>query len=185
STLVSQILSGGHWHINADEPAFYDYNAENKTAAHLLVNVGTPFRSSDHDPILLGLSLSPQPTTYAMWQAGRAWDSVSTGALEDPDGDGLQNWVEFAMNTNPEMSSATQLPVANRVPDELRFDFRQRVQLSGTQVIPEWSEDMISWSPMPTASTLESLDLQTELKRAVISTAGKDRLFLRLRVTGP
>jgi predicted extracellular nuclease len=185
NTLVSQILSGGHWHINADEPAFYDYNTENKTAAHLLVNVGTPFRSSDHDPILLGLSLSPQPTTYAMWQAARAWASVSTGALEDPDGDGLQNWVEFALNTNPEMSSAAQLPVANRMPDELRFDFRQRVQLSGTQVIPEWSEDMISWSPMPTTTTLESLDLQTELKRTVIPTVGKDRLFLRLRVTGP
>jgi predicted extracellular nuclease len=185
SSLDSQILSGGHWHINADEPAFYDYNTENKSAAHLLVNVGTPFRSSDHDPILMGVSLMPQSTTYAMWQAARVWVSASTAATDDPDADGLQNLVEFAMNTNPEMSSATQLPVADRLQNELRFDYRQRVQLSGTQIIPEWSEDMVSWSLMPAASTLQSLDLQTELKRAVISTVGKDRLFLRLRVTGP
>jgi hypothetical protein len=185
ATMGAQILANDHWHINADEPAFYDYNTENKSAAHLLINVGTPYRSSDHDPILVGVSLMPQSTTYAMWQAARVWASASTAATDDPDGDGVQNLVEFALNTNPESPSAAQLPQADRLQNELHFDYRQRVQLSGTQIIPEWSEDMLSWSLVPAADTLQSLDLQTELKRAVISTVGKDRLFLRLRVTGP
>jgi hypothetical protein len=185
ATMGPQILAHDHWHINADEPAFYDYNAETKSAAQLLINAGTPFRSSDHDPILVGVSLMPQSTTYTMWQAARVWTSVSTAAGDDPDGDGVQNLIEFALNTDPEVPSAAQLPQADRGQNELRFDYQQRVQLSGTQILPEWSEDMASWSLMPTPSTLQSLDLRTELKRAVISTVGKDRLFLRLRVTGP
>ncbi len=185
-TMTTQITQVGHWHINADEPAFYDYNTENKSAAHLLLNVGTPFRSSDHDPILVGISLSPQPTTYAMWVAARAWvPSASKLALDDPDADGLKNLVEFALNTNPEAESNAQMPVANRAGNELRFDYRSRVMLSGTQIIPEWSEDLNAWQDMTSISTQQNLDTQTELKRAVISTVGKDKLFVRLRVTGP
>jgi predicted extracellular nuclease len=185
ASMESQILAHDHWHINADEPAFYDYNTETKSAAQLLINVGTPFRSSDHDPILVGVSLMPQSMTFAMWQAARVWASASVAAGDDPDGDGVQNLIEFALNTNPEVPSTAQLPQAERLPNELHFDYRQRVQLNGTQIIPEWSEDLVSWSAISTAITLQSLDLQTELKRAVVSTVGRDRLFLRLRVTGP
>lgn len=184
-TMAAQILANDHWHINADEPAFYDYNTENKSTAHLLNNVGTAFRSSDHDPILVGVSLIPQSTTYTMWQAARVWSSPGTAATDDPDSDGVPNLVEFALNTDPEVVSSLLLPQVNRVQDELCFDYRQRAQLSGTQIIPEWSEDMVSWSAMPNASTIQSLNLQTELRRAVMSTVGKQRLFLRLRVTGP
>ncbi len=45
------------WNINADEPIVLDYNVENKTPAQQALNVGTPYRSSDHDPIVVGLSL--------------------------------------------------------------------------------------------------------------------------------
>jgi len=185
ASMESQISAHDHWHINADEPAFYDYHTETKSAAQLLINEGTPFRSSDHDPILVGVSLMPQSMTFAMWQAARVWASASVAAGDDPDGDGVQNLIEFALNTNPEVPSTEQLPQAERLHHELHFDYRQRVQLSGTQIIPEWSEDLVSWSAISTAITLQSLDLQTELKRAVVSTVGRDRLFLRLRVTGP
>ncbi len=65
-SLVSQVNRAVEWHINADEPAFLDYNLELnpnnpgaglKSSAQQAVNVGTPFRSSDHDPVLVGLSL--------------------------------------------------------------------------------------------------------------------------------
>lgn len=186
ATMETQIPGAGHWHINADEPAFYDYNMESKSAAHLLINVGTPFRSSDHDPILVGVSLSPQPTTFAMWQVARTWaPGAGIAALDDPDGDGLRNLLEFALNTNPETDSSAQMPGGGRVGDEFRFDYRSRVQLSGTQIIPEWSEDLSQWHDITAISTVQSLDTQTELKRATVQTIGKDKLFVRLRVTGP
>lgn len=186
ATLATQLQAQDHWHINADEPAFYDYNMENKSASHLLLNIGTPFRSSDHDPILVGLDLSPQPMTFAMWQAARVWSpGKGSAALDDPDGDGFKNLAEYALNMEPEMVSSAQIPVGSRVGDEFRFDYRSRVQLSGSQIIPEWSEDLLIWHDMPSISTLQTLDLRTELKRATVPTLGKERIFVRLRITGP
>jgi predicted extracellular nuclease len=46
------------WHINADEPTVLDYNLENKSAAQQAINVGTAYRSSDHDPVIVGVNLS-------------------------------------------------------------------------------------------------------------------------------
>jgi hypothetical protein len=50
-----------HWHINADEQINQDYNLEDKQPACATCApdpyTATPFRSSDHDPVLLGLNL--------------------------------------------------------------------------------------------------------------------------------
>lgn len=56
SNLKTQVSSMTVWHVNADEPEVLDYNTEFKTNDRYAV---TPFRSSDHDPVLVGLSLSP------------------------------------------------------------------------------------------------------------------------------
>ena len=40
------------WHINADEPSVLDYNTEFKTQD---LYAPTPYRSSDHDPVVVGL----------------------------------------------------------------------------------------------------------------------------------
>lgn len=47
------------WHINSDEPTVLDYNTEFKTPGQILSLYGPePFRTSDHDPVLVGLSLT-------------------------------------------------------------------------------------------------------------------------------
>ena len=42
------------WHVNADEPSVLDYNTEFKTQD---LYEPTPYRSSDHDPVVVGLRL--------------------------------------------------------------------------------------------------------------------------------
>ena len=42
------------WHINADEPRVLDYNTENNPAFLYDTSV---FRSSDHDPVIIGLDI--------------------------------------------------------------------------------------------------------------------------------
>ncbi len=42
------------WHINADEPSVLDYNTEFKPQD---LYAPTPYRSSDHDPVVVGLRL--------------------------------------------------------------------------------------------------------------------------------
>ncbi len=54
ATQVTEILD---WHINADEPAVLDYNLENGRDPTLF-DAATPFRSSDHDPFIIGLDLA-------------------------------------------------------------------------------------------------------------------------------
>ncbi|MCP4353705.1 MAG: ExeM/NucH family extracellular endonuclease [Desulfobacterales bacterium] len=57
-TLTPQVTDTAVWHINADEPHFLDYNEENKTDYQKTLYSKGPYRSSDHDPILVGLNLS-------------------------------------------------------------------------------------------------------------------------------
>ena len=62
TSLVSQIRGAGDYHINADEPSDLDYNTEYKSPAlvNSLYNVDE-FRISDHDPVVIGVSLRPSP----------------------------------------------------------------------------------------------------------------------------
>lgn len=55
STLKAQVTGVNVWHINADEPSVIDYNTEFKTDDRY---AASPFRASDHDPVIVGLTLS-------------------------------------------------------------------------------------------------------------------------------
>ncbi|HEX8503769.1 MAG TPA: ExeM/NucH family extracellular endonuclease [Hymenobacter sp.] len=53
------------WHINAAEPGFLQYDA-----AGAATDISSPFRSSDHDPILIGLNFRGVVTATAKAGAG-------------------------------------------------------------------------------------------------------------------
>ncbi|WP_428423362.1 ExeM/NucH family extracellular endonuclease [Methylibium sp.] len=55
TSMSAQVAGVVHWHINADEPSVIDYNTEFKPQD---LYSATPYRASDHDPVLLGLSLT-------------------------------------------------------------------------------------------------------------------------------
>lgn len=61
-SLSAKMASATHWHINADESLAQDYNLDNKqpkcsTCAPDPYDGSVPFRSSDHDPVLMGLHI--------------------------------------------------------------------------------------------------------------------------------
>ena len=73
-SLAPQVTGVTEWHINADEPIVLDYNVEFKSPNHVnTLYAPTPFRSSDHDPVIVGVCQSP---TLAM--------SVSPNVLRPP-----------------------------------------------------------------------------------------------------
>ncbi len=51
-SLAADVTGIATWHINADEPRFLDYNQEYNPEPLYEAN---PFRSSDHDPVLIGI----------------------------------------------------------------------------------------------------------------------------------
>lgn len=59
NSLSSQVSYATEWHINSDEPIVFDYNTEKKTAQQQSdLYQDTPFRSSDHDPVIVELALA-------------------------------------------------------------------------------------------------------------------------------
>lgn len=54
ASMKSQVSSVGVWHINADEPPVIDYNTEFKPDDRYAANA---YRASDHDPVILGITL--------------------------------------------------------------------------------------------------------------------------------
>jgi predicted extracellular nuclease len=64
ASLAGQITGTGHWHINADEPSVIDYNTEFKQPVCPTCSpdlyTPSPYRASDHDPVLVGLNLVKQ-----------------------------------------------------------------------------------------------------------------------------
>ena len=74
SSLLSQVTGTAKWNINSSEPIVFDYNdsvADSGEANSELRNDtslygATPFRSSDHDPVLVGLNLRPTNTAPAI-----------------------------------------------------------------------------------------------------------------------
>ncbi len=58
ATLPSQITGTTEWHINADEPIVLDYNTDFKSEGHIeTLFAPHAYRSSDHDPVLVGADL--------------------------------------------------------------------------------------------------------------------------------
>lgn len=59
-SLASQVLGAAVWHINADEMPDFDYNREGRTKAlDARMFRSSPFRSSDHDPLIVSFDLDP------------------------------------------------------------------------------------------------------------------------------
>lgn len=75
ASLSAQVAGATIWHINSDEPDVFDYNTEFKPDDRY---APTPFRSADHDPILIGLSLFTPIT-------------ISGQAFNDSNRDGVKN----------------------------------------------------------------------------------------------
>ena len=80
--LESQVTGATKWHINADEPAVLDYNTEFKSPAQLssLYNPDQ-FRTSDHDPVIVGLSLT-SPLVLTLNATNVLCNGAATGSID-------------------------------------------------------------------------------------------------------
>ena len=91
-SLSEQVAGVTEWHINADEPIALDYNTEFKTPNQVnSFYAPDAYRSSDHDPVLVGLTLNAAPSV----EAGGPYSVVEGSSVlvsavgSDPDDDPL------------------------------------------------------------------------------------------------
>jgi len=78
ASLNAKVVGAAEWHINADEPFVIDYNLEFKPQDLYQPNA---FRSSDHDPVVIGIDLvkAIEGTSGRDTVTGTAGDDVIAG----------------------------------------------------------------------------------------------------------
>ncbi len=89
ASLAAKVSGVGEWHINADEPSVLDYNDDFKSAGQI-VSLYAPdqYRVSDHDPVVVGLTLNEPPTASAggPYSVVEGQSVTLTATGNDPDG---------------------------------------------------------------------------------------------------
>lgn len=80
ANLADQVTGVTEWHINTDEPSVIDYNTEYKPQD---LYSATPYRASDHDPVIVGLQLAKRIDGSGGRDAikGTAADEIIYGGL--------------------------------------------------------------------------------------------------------
>jgi uncharacterized protein len=62
SSLAAQVVGAVDWHINSDEPDLLDYDTSFKPPAQEAIYEPNAYRSSDHDPVIVGLEMDINTT---------------------------------------------------------------------------------------------------------------------------
>lgn len=79
SGMVSQVQDGDVWHINADEPFIIGYNQDIPVQGLYQIN---PYRSSDHDPVFVGLHFAPTSVADNATKSFRIAPNPSNGLFK-------------------------------------------------------------------------------------------------------
>jgi uncharacterized protein len=95
SSLKSQVAGFGVWHINADEPIVLDYNTEFKTDDRY---AATAYRSSDHDPVLIGLNLNADAAAVVPTLSATLPASTTVGAAASITGIAAANGTSLTVD---------------------------------------------------------------------------------------
>ncbi len=127
--LVAQVTGAAPWHINADEPDLIDYEMTFKADAQDAIFASDPFRSSDHDPVLVGLEMqnaAPSASAGGPYSVAEGQTVTLTAAGSDPEGGA----VTFAWDLDNDgiFETAGQSTVFNGV--DGTFDFPVSVQVT-------------------------------------------------------
>ncbi|HEX6256466.1 MAG TPA: ExeM/NucH family extracellular endonuclease [Euzebyales bacterium] len=93
-TLTRQVTGAAAWHINADEPDILDYDTSFKSDGQAALYEPNPYRSSDHDPVIVGLDLNASPVCEAavagpdrLFPPNHQFVEIAIDGVTDPEGD--------------------------------------------------------------------------------------------------
>ena len=149
-SLSAQVTGATEWHINADEPSVIDYNTEHKSQD---LYAPTAFRSSDHDPVVVGLNLVNQ-TALTVTKTVTPTTDVSPG--------GVVTYTIVVRNNGT--ARANGMLLTDTLPVEVNFD-TWVVQGSAQPPVP--TNDVITWGPWSVAAG----DGYTVTFRALVTTS--------------
>ena len=93
ASLTPQVTGATAWHINADEPDILDYDMTFKSPTQRALFAPDAYRSSDHDPVIVGLDLGAAPSCDAatarparVFPPNHRFVPITIAGVADPDG---------------------------------------------------------------------------------------------------
>ena len=143
-----------------------------------------PLASSNYRVADVNLTRAiPLDTSAQSWRRTHFGTIIPTGpAAEtaDPDGDGIENLLEYAFQLDPTASSTHELPRAALVGENLEMTFTPPSAVTGILWAAEWSSSLAQndWHSIPNTGI-------APLHTYQISARDKDRAFIRIRVSEP
>ncbi len=128
-------------------------------------------------------------TDYASWKSQYfPAGGPGSGDHDDPDKDGLDNALEFALRAHPlAPTSPSVLPVVTSQPaaggsTEFHFTYTRPLHAPGVTFLVQHSSNLTGWTGAPDVAI--SATAVSETRRAVILLpAGQERIYLRLNVS--
>ena len=131
-----------------------------------------PFSGAEIVGELLGLT-----TPLEAWAEGFGIPADQRDEEDDPEHDGLNNLIEFALDLDP--SAPSTLPTPVLVSGQLEYEYQLRPQACDhIATTPESSSDLSAWSAVPAENVTE---LGGKRFRVSLPTSS-DHRYLRLRV---
>ena len=121
-----------------------------------------------HPATLLGLKISrdqayepPAPVTFQTWRAGFLWSGQDPDAQADPNGDGVSNFLSYALDlpplASPRPGDLPQIRYDATAPDGpwLVLSYRENSTASELEYVVRGSTDLVHWTDLvPDGSTI-------------------------------
>jgi len=206
ATLTPQVTGAAEWHINADEPIVLDYNTEFKSPGQItsFYDAGA-FRASDHDPMIVGLTLLPASSDDVFMSTAVAgsvgplsfgsedvlrWDGSAWSVWFDGSDAGLAPTGKWKHNLN-----AIYIPDPNG--QELILSFTQNKRLVPGLVDLVDGMDLVRWDGSAfsvwfdgqdvglTQMTQEKIDGLHVLDGSLSPVGGSCQAYLLISTQGP
>ncbi|MGI9239497.1 MAG: hypothetical protein ACR2RV_01775, partial [Verrucomicrobiales bacterium] len=104
------------------------------------------------------------------------------GMEADPDGDGISNALEHVTALDPAVSDSVGAFRVDAAESGFVFRYRLARDIAGWQVTPQFSEDFVDWTNLPSSPSLHAELVDAQVWEVVLPEVD-ERIFARLRVT--
>ncbi len=171
--LLAQVTGTTVWHINADEPDLLDYDMTYKQDAQDALYEPNAYRSSDHDPVIVGLQLEGDDVYISSNSDGLAGDI----AYADEDilfyDLGVGEWVMHFDGSDVGIK-ATDLDAMHLMEDgSILMSFAQRINVAGFGKVDD--SDIVKFTPTMTgADTAGTFEMYFDGSDVGLKKSGED-----------